>query len=160
MWRCKASTDDGSANIGIGFDLPPARGLELIKLSARFYANGAESPNSILKHSCLATGTQNKSTTKRVVSLAVDGLRAYAIALFLFVLPGLGLAAIVCVGISSRYAGAEWGLSDDHASSTHSASSAFNSSNNAERRSPYKDGRIAITIHKVRTERIDGDQAR
>jgi hypothetical protein len=160
MWRCKAPTDDGSANIGRGSDLPPPRGLELIKLSARLYANGAESSNSILQHSCLAPGTRNKSTTKRVVSLAINGLRAYAIALFLFVLPGLGLAAIVCVGINSRYAGAERAHGDGNALSTRSASSALNSSSNVEKRSPPQAGRIAITIHKVKTERIDGYPAR
>ena len=99
MRRRNAQTNDRKL-----VSVPPLqtpRGLELIKSSAKFYANGAGAAKPAIQLSYPVRAASNNPAAERTLSSPAGKLSVPAIAMFcllLFVLPGLALAAIVWCG--------------------------------------------------------------
>ena len=156
MRRCKAQMRDRSPGLVAVPPLQPPRGLELIKSSAKFYANGAGTAKPTIQLSCPVPAAPNKPKTIKTFSAPiakVSGRTVAMMCLLLLVLPGLGLAAIVWCGIRMADAGAPQvavGESARLASSVVTRPSMLKSGSAAQTVS------TDIIIHKVKTERIDG----
>ena len=109
MRRCKAQMRDRSPGLVAVPPLQPPRGLELIKSSAKFYANGAGTRKPTIQLSCPVPAAPNKPKTIKTFSAPIGKVSGRTVAmmcLLLLVLPGLGLAVIVWCGIRMADAGA------------------------------------------------------
>jgi hypothetical protein len=128
--------------------------LELIKSSAKFYANGAGTAKPTIQLSCPVPAAPNKPTTIKTFSAPIGKVSGRAVAmmcLLLLVLPGLGLAAIVWCGIRMADAGApEVAVGDASLLAARLASSVVTRPSSAAQTVSTD-----IIIHKVKTERID-----
>ena len=156
MRRCKAQMRDRSPGLVAVPPLQPPRGLELIKSSAKFYANGAGTAKPTIQLSCPVPAAPNKPKTIKTFSAPIGKVSGRTVAmmcLLLLVLPGLGLAAVVWCGIR---------MADARAPQVAVGESARLASSVVTRPSMLKSGSAAqtvstdIIIHKVKTERIDG----
>ena len=154
MRRCKAQMRDHSPGLVAVPPLQPPRGLELIKSSAKFYANGAGTAKPTIQLSCPVPAAPNKPKTIKTFSAPIGKVSGRTVAmmcLLLLVLPGLGLAAVVWCGIR---------MADARAPQVAVGESARLPS--STRPSMLKSGSAAqtvstdIIVHKVKTERIDG----
>ena len=153
MRRCKAQMRDRSPGLVAVPPLQPPRGLELIKSSAKFYANGAGTAKPTIQLSCPVPAAPNKPTTIKTFSAPIGKVSGRAVAmmcLLSLVLPGLGLAAIVWCGIRMADAGAP-----EVAVAARLASSVVTRPSNLRAGSAAQTVSTDIIIHKVKTERID-----
>jgi hypothetical protein len=156
MRRRNAQTNDRQL-----IPVPPLqtpRGLELIKSSAKFYANGVGAAKPTIQLSYPVRAASNNPAAERALSSPVGKLSVRAIAMFcllLLVLPGLGLAAIVWCGTRMADTGApEIVLGEASSLSARLASSVVARPNDAAQ--TVSNAQSDIIIHKVKTERIDG----
>ena len=157
MRRRNAQTNDSQL-----VPVPPPqtpRGLELIKSSAKFYANGAGSAQPKIQLSIPVRAAWIDPAAERALSSPVSRLSVGAIAMFcllLFVLPGLALTAIVWYGTRMVEIGAPEVVGGDASSlATRSASSVVAMPSDAPQ--TVSNVQSDIIIHKVKTERIEGD---
>jgi hypothetical protein len=134
--------------------LQAPRGLELIKSSAGFYANGAGVEKPAIQLSCPARPALKSPRAERTVSSPAGKMTVRAIAmlcLLLLVLPGLALAAIVWCGTRGADTGAPEAVVGE--ASSRLASSTLTRPNDLTQ--VLSNARSDIIIHKVKTERID-----
>ena len=97
MRGCNAQTN-GRQLVPV-LPLRTPRGLELIKSSAKFYANGAGTAKPTVQLSYLVHSASNNPAAERTSPAGKLSARAIAMfCLLLLVLPGLALAAIVWCG--------------------------------------------------------------
>ena len=159
MRRCKAQMRVRSPGLVAVPPLQPPRGLELIKSSAKFYANGAGTAKPTIQLSCPVPAAPNKPTTIKTFSAPIGKVSGRAVAmmcLLLLVLPGLGLAAIVWCGIRMADTGApEVAVGDASLLAARLASSVVTRPSNLRAGSAAQTVSTDIIIHKVKTERID-----
>ena len=159
MRRCKAQMRDRSPGLVTVPPLQRPRGLELIKTSAKFYANGAGTGKPTIQLSCPVTAAPNNPTTIETLSSCIGKLSGRAVAmmcLLLLVLPGLGLVAIVWCGIRMADAGApEVAVGEASSLAARLASSVVTRPSNLRAGSAAQTVSTDIIIHKVKTERID-----
>ena len=156
MRRRNAQTNDRQP-----VPVPPLqtpRGLELIKSSAKFYANGAGAAKPTIQLSYPVRAASNNPAAERALSSPVEKLSVRAIATFcllLLVLPGIALAAIVWCG--TRMADTrtpEMVVGGASSLSARLASSVVTGPNDAAQ--TVSNAQSDIIIHKVKTERING----
>ncbi len=160
MRRCKAQMRDRSPGLVAVPPLQPPRGLEIIKSSAKLYANGAGTAKPTIQLSCPVPAAPNKPKTIKTFSAPIEKVSGRAVAmmcLLLLVLPGLGLAAIVWCGIRMADAGApQVAVGDASSLSVRLASSVVTRPSMLKSGSAAQTVSTDIIIHKVKTERIDG----
>jgi hypothetical protein len=152
MRRCNAHTTDHQL-VSTAL-LQPPRGLELIKSSAKFYANGTGVMQPKIQLSYPLRGASTNRARARAFSSSNGRSRVHAVTLmclFLLVLPGLALAAIVwCGARMADTATPEVVAGEASSLSTRLARSIVTRPND-----PVSDAQSDIIIHKVKTERID-----
>jgi hypothetical protein len=135
---------------------PTARGLELIKSCAKFYANGVGMAKPTLQLSHSASAALNQPATRQAFPSRVSKPSISTVAVmcsFLLILPSLALAAIMWWGATSGAAGGpEAVVGDASAISTQSA----NPRNLTAAATEQTVSGSEIIIHKVKTQPIDG----
>ena len=160
MRRRNAQTND-SQLVPVPPPPPPQtpRGLELIKSSAKFYANGAGSAKPQIQLSIPVRAAWIDPAAERALSSPAGRLSVGAIAMFclvLFVLPGLALTAIVWYGTRMVEIGApEVVVGDASSLAARSARSVVARPSDAPQ--TVSNVQSDIIIHKVKTEPIEGD---
>lgn len=136
---------------------PTARGLELIKSCAKFYANGVGTATPTLQLSLNQRATEQ--TFPAQVSKTSIGTVAVMCS-FLLILPSLALAAIMWWGATSGVAGGqEVAAGDASAISTQSANPGIAPPRNlaaATAAQTVSNAQSDIIVHKVKTQAIDG----
>ena len=154
MRGCNAQTN-GRRLVPV-LPLRTPRGLELIKSSAKFYANGAGTAKPTVQLSYLVHSASNNPAAERTSPAGKLSVRAIAtFCLLLLVLPGLALAAIVWCGTRIVDSGApEIVAGRASPSSARLASSVVTGPNDAAQ--TVSNAQSDIIIHKVKTERING----
>src|SRR6185437_1260608 len=138
---------------------PTARGLELIKSCAKFYANGVGTAKPTLQLSHSAGAALNQPATRQAFPSRVSKPSISTIAVmcsFLLILPSLALAAIMWWGATTSGAagGPEAVAGDASAISTQSANPRNLTAAAAEQ--TVSNAGSEIIIHKVKTQPIDG----
>jgi hypothetical protein len=155
MRRRNAQTNDREL-----VPVPPLqtpRGLELIKSSAKFYANGAGAAKLTIQLPYPVRAASNNPAAERALSSPVGKLSVRAITMFcllFLVLPGLALAAIVWCGTRMTDTGVPEVVGEASSSSARLASSVVTGPNDAAQ--TVSNAQSDIIIHKVKTERING----
>jgi hypothetical protein len=136
--------------------LQAPRGLELIKSSAMLYANGAGAAKPTIPLSSPVRTAWNNPDTERTSPAGQWSVRAVVtLCLFLFVLPGVALAAVVWIG--TRIADnrpPELVVTGARSLSAQVASSVVLAPNDTAQ--SVSNVQSDIIIHKVKTEHIDG----
>lgn len=137
---------------------PTARGLELIKSCAKFYANGVGMAKPTLQLSHSAGAALNQPATRQAFPSRVSKPSISTVAVmcsFLLILPSLALAAIMWWGATSGAAGGPEAVAGDaSAISTQSANSRNLTAAATEQ--TVSNAGSEIIIHKVKTQPIDG----
>ena len=138
---------------------PTARGLELIKSCAKFYANGVGTAKPTLQLSHSAGAALIQPATRQAFPSRVSKPSISTIAVmcsFLLILPSLALAAIMWWGATTSGAagGPEAVAGDASAISTQSANPRNLTAAAAEQ--TVSNAGSEIIIHKVKTQPIDG----
>jgi hypothetical protein len=137
---------------------PTARGLELIKSCAKFYANGVGTAKPTLQLSHSAGAALNQPATRQAFPSRVSKPSISTVAVmcsFLLILPSLALAAIMWWGATSGAAGGPEAVAGDaSAISTQSANPRNLTAAAAEQ--TVSNAGSEIIIHKVKTQPIDG----
>ncbi len=135
--------------------LPTPRGLELIKSSAKFYANGAPAAKPTIQLSYPARAASNNPAAERTSPAGKLSARATAMfCLLLLVLPSLALATILWCGTGIADTGAP-AIVVGGASSL-PARLATVVTGPTDEAQTISDAQSDIIIHKVKTERING----
>jgi len=137
---------------------PTARGLELIKSCAKFYANGVGTAKPTLQLSHSAGAALIQPATRQAFPSRVSKPSISTIAVmcsFLLILPSLALAAIMWWGATTSGAagGPEAVAGDASAISTQSANPRKTA---AAAEQTVSNAGSEIIIHKVKTQPIDG----
>jgi hypothetical protein len=139
--------------------LQPSRGLELIKSSAKFYANGVGVAQPRIQLSYPLRGASNNPASLRAFSSSNGRSRLHAVTmmcLFLLVLPGLALAAIVWCGARMADTGTPEVVPAEASSlSARLASPIVTTPNDPVR--IVSNAQSDVIIHKVKTERVGAD---
>lgn len=153
MRRCNAETTDCSTGLVAVPSLQAPRGLELIRSSAKFYANGAGAAKPAIQLSYPVCAASNNPASERTFApLGHLSIRAIAMStILLLVLPGLALVAIVWCG--TRMAGTGAPVGEASSLLERLASSAVTRSNDPALAS---NAQSDIIVHTVKTQRIDG----
>lgn len=160
--------DQGTARSSITTETEPlvqptARGLELIKSCAKFYANGVGTATPTLQLSRSVSTALNQRATAQTFPSQVSKARISTVAVmcsFLLILPSLALAAIMWWGATSGVAGGpEVAAGDASAISTQAANPGIAPPRNlaaAAEAQTVSNAQSDIIIHKVKTQAIDG----
>lgn len=156
MRQCNAQTTDREL-VPVA-PLQPRRGLELIKSSAKFYANGAGVMQPPIQLSCrVRSASNNPASTPAFSSIGKVRVRAVTMmCLFLLALPSIALAAIVWCGTRM----ADTGTLEVVAGEASSLSARLARSIVTKPSDPAQtvsNSQSDIIIHKVKTERINAD---
>ena len=137
--------------------LQPSRGLELMQSSAKFYRNGASVTRPPIQLSYPVRNETDDLKRRQVFSSSPKkwGIRDVTMAcLFLLILPGLALGAIVWCGTRMADTSSPEVLASDASSlSPRPARSIVTRGNDSSQTA--SNAQSDIIIHKVRTERID-----
>src|SRR5689334_19334509 len=137
---------------------PRARGLELIKSCAKFYANGVGVARPTIELSRPVGAILNQPATRQTFPSQVSKPSISTVAVmcsFLLILPSLALAAIMWWGATTSGAagGPEAVAGDASAISTQSANPRKTA---AAAEQTVSNAGSEIIIHKVKTQPIDG----
>ena len=137
---------------------PTARGLELIKSCAKFYANGVGVAKPTIQLSHPVAAALNQPATRQTFPSQVSKPSISTVAVmcsFLLILPSLALAAIMWWGATSGVVGGpEVAAGDASAISTQSANPRNLTAVATEQ--TVSNAGSEIIIHKVKTQPIDG----
>jgi hypothetical protein len=133
---------------------PTARGLELIKSCAGFYANGVGAATPIIQLSQLGDDAVNQPAPP--LRTAKPNISTVALMCsFLLVLPSLALAAVIWWGTAHGLAKGQVVAVGDAIVSEQPPSPRKLLTATAQQNAP--NGQSTIIVHKVRTERIEAD---
>jgi hypothetical protein len=137
---------------------PTARGLELIKSCAKFYANGVGMAKPTLQLSHSAGAALNLPATRQAFPSRVSKPSISTVAVmcsFLLILPSLALAAIMWWGATSGAAGGPEAVAGDASAISTQSANPRNLAAAATEQTVSNAG-SEIIIHKVKTQPIDG----
>ena len=137
---------------------PTARGLELIKSCAKFYANGVGTAKPTLQLSHSAGAALNQPATRQAFPSRVSKPSISTVAVmcsFLLILPSLALAAIMWWGATSGAAGGPEAVAGDASAISTQSANPRNLAAAATEQTVSNAG-SEIIIHKVKTQPIDG----
>ena len=137
---------------------PTARGLELIKSCAKFYANGVGMAKPTLQLSHSAGAALNQPATRQAFPSRVSKPSISTVAVmcsFLLILPSLALAAIMWWGATSGAAGGPEAVAGDASAISTQSANPRNLTAGATEQTVSNAG-SEIIIHKVKTQPIDG----
>lgn len=140
------------------FAQPTARGLELIKSCAKFYANGVGMAKPTLQLSHSAGAALNQPATRQAFPSRVSKPSISTVAVmcsFLLILPSLALAAIMWWGATSGAAGGPEAVAGDASAISTQSANPRNLAAAATEQTVSNAG-SEIIIHKVKTQPIDG----
>lgn len=137
---------------------PTARGLELIKSCAKFYANGVGMAKPTLQLSHSVGAALNQPATRQAFPSRVSKPSISTVAVmcsFLLILPSLALAAIMWWGATSGAAGGPEAVAGDASAISTQSANPRNLTAAATEQNVSNAG-SEIIIHKVKTQPIDG----